>query len=172
MRPAGTAKARAVRGHARARGKFLFDGDEKLYIRGVTYGTFRPGDSGGEFNPITAAADFVEMSMNGINAVRTYTVPPRWLLDLAWEHGLRVMVGVPWEQHVAFLNERARARSIEDRVRAAVRSCAGHPAVLCYAIGNEIPGSIVRWYGRHAIARFLERLYRAAKSEDPGALVT
>src|SRR5262249_40122671 len=125
MRPAGPANARALCGRPQARGKFLFGGDEKLYIRGVTYGTFRPGDSGGEFNPITAAADFVEMSMNGINAVRTYTVPPRWLLDLAWEHGLRVMVGVPWEQHVAFLNERARARSIEDRVRAAVRSCAG-----------------------------------------------
>src|SRR5262249_33165992 len=56
--------------------------------------------------------------------------------------------------------------------RAAVRSCAGHPAVLCYVIGNEIPGSIVRWHGRHAIERFLERLYWAAKSEDPGGLVT
>jgi len=172
MRTAGTAKVCAVYGHARARGKFLFAGDEKLYIRGVTYGTFRPGDSGSEFNPITAEADFVEMSANGINAVRTYSVPPRWLLDLAWEHGLRVMAGIPWEQHVAFLDDRGRVRSIEERVRAAVRSCAGHPAVLCYAIGNEIPGSIVRWYGRRAIVRFLERLYRAAKSEDPDALVT
>jgi hypothetical protein len=26
----------------RARGKFVFLGDEKLYVRGVTYGTFRP----------------------------------------------------------------------------------------------------------------------------------
>src|SRR5262245_49010726 len=102
MRPAGTTSARAFCGRPRARGKFLFGGDEKLYIRGVTYGTFRPGDSGSEFNPITAEADFVEMSANGINAVRTYAVPPRWLLDLAWAHGLRVMVGIPWEQHVAF----------------------------------------------------------------------
>ena len=55
---------------------------------------------------------------------------------------------------------------------AGVRACAGHPAVLCYVIGNEIPASIVRWHGRRRMERYLERLYRAAKSEDPEALVT
>ncbi len=112
------------------------------------------------------------MAAHGINSVRTYTVPPRWLLDLAHEHGLWVMVGVPWEQHIAFLNERARARGIVKHVRESIRSCAGHPAVLCYVIGNEIPASIVRWHGRHRIERFLRRLYDAAKREDPEALVT
>src|SRR5258706_11361685 len=112
------------------------------------------------------------MAESGVNAIRTYTVPPRWLLDTAQRHGLRVMVGLPWEQHVTFLDDKKRARSIEARVRAGVRACAGHPAVLCYAIGNEIPAPIVRWHGRHRIERFLERLYRAAKAEDPGALVT
>src|SRR5262249_50727946 len=52
------------------------------------------------------------------------------------------------------------------------RACAGHPAVLCYVIGNEIPASIVRWYGHRRVERYLERLYRAAKAEDPGGLVT
>src|SRR5262245_48802407 len=32
-----------------ARGKFIFVGDEKLYIRGVTYGTFRPLEDGSEY---------------------------------------------------------------------------------------------------------------------------
>ena len=64
------------------------------------------------------------------------------------------MVGLPWEQHVDFLASRARARSIEDRVRAAVAVCAGHPAVLCYAIGNEIPTRVVRgWAGRLRVQR-------------------
>src|SRR6266446_3255585 len=57
-------------------------------------------------------------------------------------------------------------------VREKVRACAGHPAVLCYTIGNEIPASIVRWHGHRRIERYLERLYRAAKLEDPGGLVT
>ncbi len=48
----------------------------------------------------------------------------------------------------------------------------GHPALLAIAIGNEIPASIVRWYGRQRRERFLKRLFYAAKSEDPRALVT
>ncbi len=112
------------------------------------------------------------MVANGINAVRTYTVPPRWFLDLGSEHSLRVMVGLPWEQHVTFLDDRRCAQSIKDGVRAAVRACAGHPAILCYTIGNEIPASIVRWYGARQVERFLEELYRAAKVEDPEALFT
>src|SRR5467141_4084115 len=47
-----------------------------------------------------------------------------------------------------FLASRAGAASIERRVRAGVDACAGHPAVLAYAVGNEIPASVVRWHGR------------------------
>jgi GT2 family glycosyltransferase len=156
-----------------ARGKALFAGGEKLYVRGVTYGTFAPDADGGDFPPPDVVErDFALMAANGVNSVRTYTVPPRWLLDLAHEQGLWVMVGVPWEQHVTFLDEAGRKNSIVKRLREGVRSCAGHPAVLCYAIGNEIPASVVRWHGRQRIERFLWRLYQAAKKEDPQALVT
>ncbi|MCD6015157.1 MAG: glycosyl transferase family 2 [Solirubrobacterales bacterium] len=112
------------------------------------------------------------MAASGFNAVRTYTVPPRWLLDLAADHGLFVMVGLPWEQHIPFLDDRDRARSIEERIRAGVAACTGHPAVLSYAIGNEIRAPIVRWHGPRAVERFLEQLYAAAKDEDPDGLVT
>jgi GT2 family glycosyltransferase len=155
------------------RGKFIYVGEEKLYLRGVTYGTFPPGAGGYQYpDRDVVERDFAQMAANGINAVRTYTLPPRWLLDVAYEHGLFVMVGMWWEQNVAFLDGRGRVKSIEEKVRIAVRSCAGHPAVLCYAIGNEITSSIVRWYGRHRIQGFLKRLYRAAKEEDPQGLVT
>jgi O-antigen biosynthesis protein len=152
------------------RGKSLFLGDEKLIVRGVTYGPFGSGADAG-FDPDVAASDFARMVEAGVNAVRLYTPPERWLLDLAHRHGLWVMVGVPWEQHIAFLDTGAAA-AIEGSVRAAVRECAGHPAILCYAVGNEIPASIVRWHGRGRIERFLARLCRAAREEDPGALIT
>jgi O-antigen biosynthesis protein len=155
------------------KGKFIFIGEEKLYIRGATYGPFNPGRHGSEYSsPEIVHNDFARMSVHGINAVRTYTVPPRWFLDLAQAQGLRVMIGLPWEQHVTFLDDRVRAASIEERVRAGVRACAGHPSILCYAIGNEIPAPIVRWYGHRRVERFLKRLYRAAKAEDPQGLVT
>ena len=154
-------------------GKFIFLGKDKFYVRGVTYGTFRPGTDGDHYpEPGIVERDFARMAANGLNAVRTYTVPPRWLLDVAHRHGLYVMVGLPWEQHIAFLDDGRRAGSIEERLRAGVRACAGHPAVLCYVIGSEIPASIVRWYGPRRVERYLERLYHAAKDEDPGSLVT
>ncbi len=157
----------------KVKGKFIFVGDEKFYMRGVTYGPFRPDEEGCEYHtPELVEKDFAKMAEYGINAVRTYTVPPRWLLDVAQKYGLRVMVGLPWEEHIAFLENRKLARDIEDRVRAGVRACAGHAALLCFTVGNEIPASIVRWYGRRRIERFLERLYNAAKAEDPEALVT
>ncbi len=155
------------------RGKFLFIGEEKFYIRGVTYGPFHPDDQGCEYHdPETVDRDFSQMAANGINAVRTYTVPPRWLLDVARKNNLRVMVGLPWEEHIAFLENKKVMRDIENRVRAGVRDCAGHASLLCFTVGNEIPASIVRWYGRRRIEHFLERLCGAVKQEDPNALVT
>src|SRR6476620_1876368 len=78
------------------RGKFLYAGNRKLYLRGVTYGTFKPNSAGDLFpEPSVAARDFALMADHGINSLRTYTVPPRWLLDLAQAHGLRVLVGIP-----------------------------------------------------------------------------
>ncbi len=162
-----------ARPRPRALGKFFYLGDQKLYLRGVTYGTFRPDSSGNEYGqPEQAEQDFRMMAQSGINAVRLYTVPTRWLLDLAGRHGLYVMVGIPWEQHIAFLEGRGVRARIEKRVRDGVRACAGHPALLCYSIGNEIPASMVRWYGHRRVERFLRRLYRAAKQEDPEGLVT
>ena len=154
-------------------GKFIFVGNEKVHVCGVTYGTFCLDEDGNEYlDPEVVERDFAQMAANGLNAVRTYTVPPHWLLDAAQRHNLYVMVGLPWEQHVAFLDDKKRAQSIEERVGKGVRACAGHPAVLCYAIGNEIPASIVRWYGHRRVERYLERLYRAAKAADPEGLVT
>lgn len=155
------------------RGKFLYVGDEKFYVRGVTYGTFRPNEDGYQFpDPETVDKDFAKMVENGVNSVRTYTAPPRWFLDKAQKYGLFVAVGLWWEQFVMFLDDKTLMRSIERKIRDCVRFYAGHPAVLCYVIGNEIPSSIVRYYGARKIEKFIERLYRAAKSEDPAGLVT
>ena len=157
----------------RVMGKFLFVGNQKLYVRGVTYGPFRPGPDGCEYHDLEMVNhDFFQIAANGINAIRTYTVPPHWLLDCAQQYGLRVMVGLPWEQHVAFLQDRKLARQIERRVRDGIRACGAHPALLGYAIGNEIPAGIVRWHGRRCVEKHIERLYHAVMAEDPMGLVT
>ena len=60
----------------RVAGKFLWAGDQKLYVRGVTYGTFRADTDGNEF-PARAVVeqDFRLMAAHGINAVRLCAQP-------------------------------------------------------------------------------------------------
>ncbi len=166
-------RAHAPDQRTKALGKFIYAGSEKLWVRGVTYGTFRPGADGCDYpNPAVVRKDFSLIASSGMNTVRTYTVPPMWLLEAAKEHGLYVMVGIPWEQHIAFLDDSERVEAIKRRVRDAVIGCAAHPAVLCFAVGNEIPPSIVRWHGRQRIENFIRELYDIVKNADPGSLVT
>src|SRR5215212_707046 len=130
--PAAGAPVRAC-----VRGKFIFAGDEKLYIRGVTYGPFRPDQDGHNYHDLeTVERDFCQMAANGLNAVRTYTMPPVWLLDSAQRHGLRVMVGLNLEWQAILVEDKKSVEALEERVRAEVRAYAGHPAILCYTIGN------------------------------------
>jgi GT2 family glycosyltransferase len=154
-------------------GKFLCVDRETFLVRGVTYGTFRPDPNGDEFpDSQLVEQDFASMAAINANAVRTYTVPPRWLLDVAWSHGLRVMVGVPTERYLGYLMDGSDTSPIEGMVRDGVGQCAGHPALLCVSIGNEFPAASVRWLGRRKTEAFVYRLYRAAKAADPGTLVT
>src|SRR6266550_1471073 len=155
------------------RGKFLYVGEEKFWVRGVSYGTFLVDEEGNEqLVPEVVENDFSRIAENGFNVVRVHLCPPRWLLDTAQKKGLRVMVGLNWGEHMSFIDKPGKSQEIAERMRRWVRSCAGHPAVFCYSVGNEISSSIVRWTGRRRVEDFVKRLYRVAKEEDPGALVT
>jgi GT2 family glycosyltransferase len=156
-----------------AHGKFLQLDEERLQVRGVTYGTFAPGQGGHRYPRLAQVdADLLAIVACGANAVRVYTSPPIWLLDLAHDLNLRVMVGLAWPQHLAFLESRRQARAIVDEVEAQASVIAGHPAVLCVAVGNEIPSQIVRWHGPRRVEAFIGRLADAVRKEDPAALVT
>lgn len=167
------AGAARPKGRPVVRGKFFFVGDEKFWVKGVTYGTFAPRSDGAMFpEDEIIDRDFRAIATAGFNTVRTYTPPPRSLLRLANRHGIRVMVGLSWSQHIAFLDDAAVRKSIRTAVREGVVACANDPAVLCFTIGNEIPASIVRWHGRKRIEGFLRDLCSIVKSVDPSALVT
>jgi len=156
-----------------AAGKFLRVSGEDFLARGVAYGTFAPRTDGHQFPEADQVRrDFALMRAAGINTVRTYLVPPPDVLDLAAETGLRVMAGVSWPQHIAFLDDRSLRRDIIRSIGEQVRSIADHPAVLLTAIGNEIPAGIVRWHGRRNVEDFLRAAFDKARDAAPEMLLT
>ncbi|HYT68453.1 MAG TPA: glycosyltransferase [Vicinamibacterales bacterium] len=154
-------------------GKFLNVHGRRFLLRGVSYGTFAPDADGALFPPQERIAqDFRAMAALGANTVRTYTPPPLHLLDEADRCGLRVMVGLPWSQHTAFLDSRVTTAEIRTRIGRELGRLASHPAALLFAVGNEIPPGVIRWYGRRRIETFLRELFDEAKAASPDALLT
>jgi glycosyltransferase involved in cell wall biosynthesis len=156
-----------------ARGKFLFRGTEKHFLRGVSYGPFSTGSHGAPFpERDTVRRDFALLRDLGANCIRTFTHPPAWLLDLAAESDLGVFAGLAWTQHVCFLDDPEVSRSIRAQVTEAAKTCAGHPAISALLIGNEIPPDIVRWHGPDRVRDFLSSLYDLVKTTAPGTLMS
>ena len=154
-------------------GKFLSVGGDRFLVKGVSYGTFAPDAAGRQFPaPAIVGDDFARMREAGLNTVRTYTTPDADLLDAAARHGLRVMVGLPWPQHVAFLDDPDLCRRIRGDIIARVRELSAHPAALVFALGNEIPAPVVRWHGQARVERFIRELYHDVKAAAPQALLT
>jgi glycosyltransferase involved in cell wall biosynthesis len=176
LRPVETAppaRAPVVSGEVRVHGKFFFAGDRKHFVRGATYGPFAVGSHGAQFpEHEVVETDFALMRDAGVNTVRVFTVPPLWLLDSAHRVGLKVLVGLPWSQHITFLDDTAIRAGIREAIIAGVRSCGRHPAVFAYLVGNEIPPDMIRWHGAEPVRRFLKSLVALVKDEHPGALVS
>jgi GT2 family glycosyltransferase len=155
------------------KGKFFFLGDQKIFIKGVSYGPFSTGTHGHPFpeKPVVEK-DFAMMAQLGANCLRVYTVPPDWLLDLAAAHGLVLLVGIPWTQHVAFLDSSAVKAEIRNCIATGVKACRDHPAAFAYLVGNEIPPDVVRWHGQKQVRAFVKELMAVAKDNHSEGLVS
>ena len=146
---------------------------ERFRIKGVSYGTFAPSALGDQLpDTATARRDFAAMAALGVNTIRAYTAPRTELVDEAAGHGLRIMVGLPWTQHVAFLDHARTERAIRRQVLSRVKALEAYPAAFLFALGNEIPAGVVRWHGPRRIERFLRELYEEAKGAAPERLFT
>src|SRR5712672_1077632 len=86
-------------------GKFFRLGEKKFYVKGVAYGPFPPNAAGQPFaSPEQTASDFAQIRQLGANLIRVYHVPAKWFLDLAAAHSLKVLVDIPWNKQLCFLD--------------------------------------------------------------------
>ncbi|MCI0704117.1 MAG: glycosyltransferase [Planctomycetia bacterium] len=164
---------RSERARVKPDGKYFARDAKRFRARGVTYGPFEPGAEGYQFPTLERTADdFAAMRTAGVNAIRTYHVPPAWLLDLAGDHGIQVFVDVPWRKHLCFLDSSEARAEAREAVRSAAKRGCGHSSLFAYSIGNEIPTDVIRWHGARRVERFLAELADVARQTDPDGLVT
>ncbi|MGZ5019236.1 MAG: glycosyltransferase, partial [Chthoniobacterales bacterium] len=158
-------------GPVRALGKFFFEGDRKFFVKGITYGPFKP-DSEGNYlgTPDQLKRDLAQMREVGLNVIRIYHTPSLWFLDECAAAGMRVLITLPWAKHIEFLRTQEMRRTVAASVRAAVKEHSGHPAIFGYLVGNEISSTMVRWLGVRRVKEFIENLIRIARAENPNVL--
>jgi GT2 family glycosyltransferase len=157
----------------RVRAKFFFEGDKKFFIKGVTYGPFAPDANGDHFGtPEGARRDLAVMRETGVNLARVYYVPPKWFVDACAEAGIRLLITIPWAEHIEFLKDRKVRKEVVRAIRDGVSTHSGHPAIFGYLVGNEIPSTMVRWIGAREVTEFVEELVNVAREADPKALIS
>jgi len=145
----------------------------------VTYGSFlaRALDGAAFPDPARLRGDLATVAAAGFNTVRTYTLPTSDLLDAAEEHGLRVLVGLHYDdwRMVDDTSRRASAR-VRDAGRQAVDEAlerlAGRTCVAAVVVGNEVPGELVRLHGTRRIEGVLGDLVDRVHDGAPELLVT
>jgi GT2 family glycosyltransferase len=169
----GRSSGLLAQSRVRVDGKFFRVGSQKFWVKGVTYGPFRANSKGDPLpEPEHVQRDFRQLLALGANTVRVYHAPPRWMLDLAAEHNLKVFVDTPFSKNRLFLDYKKVIKAGREAVRRDIRCCQRHPAVLAYIVANEIPPDVVRWLGHRRVERYLDELVDLAKQEDPEGLVT
>src|SRR5215468_10325356 len=151
----------------RAVAKFFFEGDRKFFVKGVTYGPFKPDASGNYLGTREQAArDLAQIRESGFNVVRVYHCPPRWFLDACAEAGVRALITLPWAKHIEFLSQRSARNEIIRSVSAAIKMHASHPAIFAYLVGNEIAPQMIRWLGVRRVTEFVEHLINISRNLD------
>lgn len=147
-------------------------------FRGVTYGTFKPRDDGAQFpERDQVKRDFSLIEEAGFSVVRTYTAPPGDVVELAADHGLRLLPDIfypDWRYLVGASRREQRrvAKTGRAEVRRVAHSMAGNDTVLALSLGNEVPADVLRWVGTERISCSLADLVDVVRDEDEDMLVT
>jgi glycosyltransferase involved in cell wall biosynthesis len=134
--------------------------------RGVSYGPFAP-DSKRDVE-----ADLKHIAALGFNCVRLYELPDQATLDAAMKHGLKLLCGIPWAEHIDFLSDASAWEDIRRRVANGAAFLGRQEVVSAILIGNEIEKTLVRWMRPERVRLAMEELITLAHVQAPQKLVS
>ncbi len=157
-----------------AAGKYLEEGAGRaFFLHGISYGPFQPNSRGEPFpEDARLTTDLRHITALGFNTVRIYELPTPALLREAGNCGVKLIVGIPWAEHVDFLADSSLQREIEKRIADAATRLGGESCVAALLVGNEIEKTLVRWMGPPEVRTYVERLIEIARRHAPQKLVS
>ena len=162
----------ASSGPIRAVAKFFFEGDRKFFVKGITYGPFKPDAEGHYLGPRDQVErDLAQMRESWLERRPDLSRPASLVFGLLRGGGnarpdhaaVGETCGVP-------APESARGQIVADGPQQAVATNRGHPAIFGYLVGNEISSTMVRWLGVRRVTEFVEHLIRVGRETDPNVL--
>ncbi len=151
---------------------FWCDG-EKFFVKGIGWDPTRPGEVPWKSNRDLelVRSDFAAIRAAGFNTLRTWESLTAEELEIAKEHGLRVLQGI-WIDPAGDFSDPAFLASQSEKVRRVVSYSAQSSAILGYLIMNEPePGHVIE-QGIDTSRQFLEAIANVIRSESPGAAVS
>lgn len=165
-------------GRIRIEGRRLHAGGREVHVHGVTYGPFRSGKDRTSFpTPPEMARDLRTLRQRGINAIRISELPPPALLELADEHGVRILTDLhfsDWRSEPAsgIVSRRRIAAAADRAADEALELLAGRREVLGIVVGSEVPVDLVRLHHRHHVEQTLTGMIDRLHAGDPHLLTT
>ena len=154
-------------------GKNLSMDGRRWFLNAISYGPFKTKAQNEPYSEASRlASDFASIRELGFNSVRIYELPTETLLRAAEENGLRLIVGIPWTDHIDFMRDPALREQIQGAVRDAAQRFGRHPSVAVILVGNEIEKTLVRWMGPERVKAFVESLIDVAREAAPDCLIS
>lgn len=128
-----------------------FDGDgayDPFFVQGAAFSVAPIGSFGGVSDPRVYDRAAAWVDTLGANTIRTYSGLDPYMMDLAAERGVRVILGY-WVDYAADLRDPGTRAAILDDFRSFVGRFKDHPALLMWTLGNEQNyqnGDDAAWY--------------------------
>ena len=145
-------------------GKFFRLGNERCWLRCVTYGPFPPD------RDISHRKEFGKIKAANFNSIRVFSLPDQALLDAAAEAGLFVFAGLNWRHYEDFISRPHLFSAAIIRLSEWLQLHQHHPALAGVYVGNEIPSDLVRWMGPDRVRQSLETLIDVGRGIAPHLL--
>lgn len=149
------------------------------YIKGVSYSLdYGPKHIYGTIPFSVWENDFKMMKEAGVNTIRTYAPLPPKILDLADEHGIKVIENICYPTSRIDYNSKADLEKLKREAVAYVERDKDHPAILMWSIWNDMPfrwskeGSVLKKYDKRVVNAFLKEICEAVKEKDGNHPVT